>query len=250
MKVKPPVGQGRVRLVRIGSGADTLDLQPCGGTHVRSTGEIGRAADRQDREEGPGEPARQPALRRLSRACEGPMALYRRKVAEGALDADPAQRLAVEKLQLLAMRLADYNPARPKRVGLGRFGWGRDRLEEKPVPGLYLYGGVGRGKSMLMDLFFETAPVSPKRRVHFHAFMQEVHARHRQGARRRRDRPGAPGRRRGGRRGDAALLRRDADHRHHRRDAGRAAVRAAVRARRRRRRPPRTGRRTSSTRTG
>jgi len=42
MKVKPPVGQGRVRLVRIGTGADTLDLQPCGGTHVRSTGEIGR----------------------------------------------------------------------------------------------------------------------------------------------------------------------------------------------------------------
>ena len=67
--------------------------------------------------------------------CEGPMALYRRRVAEGALDADPAQRLAVEKLQLLAMRLADYNPARPKRVGLGRFGWGRDRLEEKVVPG-------------------------------------------------------------------------------------------------------------------
>ncbi len=107
---------------------------------------------------------------------DGPMALYRRRVAEGALDADPAQRLAVEKLQLLAMRLADYNPAKPKRVGLGLFGWGRDRLEEKPVPGLYLYGGVGRGKSMLMDLFFETAPVSPKRRVHFHAFMQEVHA--------------------------------------------------------------------------
>ena len=104
------------------------------------------------------------------------MALYRRRVAEGALDADPAQRLAVEKLQLLAMRLADYNPARPKRVGLGRFGWGRDRLEQRPVPGLYLYGGVGRGKSMLMDLFFEAAPVSPKRRVHFHAFMQEMHA--------------------------------------------------------------------------
>ncbi len=108
--------------------------------------------------------------------AEGPMALYRRRVAEGVLEADPAQRLAVEKLQLLAMRLADYNPARPKRVGLGLFGWGRDRLEHKPVPGLYLYGGVGRGKSMLMDLFFQTAPVEPKRRVHFHAFMQEIHA--------------------------------------------------------------------------
>jgi cell division protein ZapE len=104
------------------------------------------------------------------------MALYRARVAAGDLIADPAQRMAVEKLQLLHMRLRDYNPARPKRVGLGVFGWGRDRLEERAVPGLYLYGGVGRGKSMLMDLFFATAPVSPKRRVHFHAFMQEVHA--------------------------------------------------------------------------
>ena len=106
---------------------------------------------------------------------DGPMALYRARVAAGALDADPAQRLAVEKLQLLHMRLADYNPARPKSVGLGRFGWGRERIEARAIPGLYLYGGVGRGKSMLMDLFFETAPVSPKRRVHFHGFMQEMH---------------------------------------------------------------------------
>lgn len=111
----------------------------------------------------------------MTEPAAGPMALYRRRVADGSLDADPAQRLAVEKLQLLAMRLADYHPARPKRVGIGFFGWGRDRLEEKPVPGLYLYGGVGRGKSMLMDLFFDSAPVAPKRRVHFHAFMQEMH---------------------------------------------------------------------------
>jgi cell division protein ZapE len=109
-------------------------------------------------------------------AGAGPTPLYRRLVAEGRLTADPAQRLAVEKLQLLHMRLKDYNPAKPKRVGLGLFGWGRDRLEEKVVPGLYIYGGVGRGKSMLMDLFFAVAPVEPKRRVHFHAFMQEAHA--------------------------------------------------------------------------
>lgn len=104
------------------------------------------------------------------------MALWRARVAAGDISADPAQRRAVEVLQLLHMRLADYNPAKPKRVGLGFFGWGRDRLVEKPVPGVYLYGDVGRGKSMLMDLFYETAPASPKRRVHFHAFMQEVHA--------------------------------------------------------------------------
>jgi cell division protein ZapE len=104
------------------------------------------------------------------------MPLYRARVASGALTADPAQRLAVEKLQLLHMRLNDYNPQVPKRVGLGIFGWGRERIVEKSVPGLYLYGGVGRGKSMLMDLFFDAAPVTPKRRVHFHAFMQEVHA--------------------------------------------------------------------------
>lgn len=107
---------------------------------------------------------------------EGPMAAYRARVAAHQLEPDPAQRLAVEKLQLLHRRLAGYNPARPTRVGLGLFGWGRDRLEHREVPGLYLYGGVGRGKSMLMDLFFDTAPVRPKRRVHFHAFMQEVHA--------------------------------------------------------------------------
>lgn len=105
----------------------------------------------------------------------GPMAVYRARVAEGEISADPAQRLAVEKLQLLAMRLGDYNPARPKKVGLGFFGWGRERVEEKSVPGLYLYGGVGRGKSMLMDLFFDSVEISPRRRVHFHAFMQEMH---------------------------------------------------------------------------
>ena len=106
----------------------------------------------------------------------GPMQRYRALVAEGAIRADPAQRAAVEKLQLLHMRLADYDPTRGKKVAMGWLGFGRKAAKaDKPLTGLYLYGGVGRGKSMLMDLFFTGAPLRRKRRVHFHAFMAEVH---------------------------------------------------------------------------
>jgi cell division protein ZapE len=108
---------------------------------------------------------------------DGPLPRYRELVASGAIEADPAQRAAVEKLQLLSLRLADYNPRAGKRVALGWFGFGRKAARaDKALTGLYIYGAVGRGKSMLMDLFFEAAPVRPKRRVHFHAFMQEVQA--------------------------------------------------------------------------
>lgn len=103
----------------------------------------------------------------------GPMSRYRQLVEQGQLQADPAQRAAVQKLQLLHMRLRDYDPSRRKRVALGWFGRRKERAD-KYMAGLYLHGGVGRGKSMLMDLFFEDAPVRAKRRVHFHAFMQEV----------------------------------------------------------------------------
>jgi cell division protein ZapE len=108
---------------------------------------------------------------------DGPMPRYRELVQSGAIHADPAQRAAVEKLQLLHMRLADYNPRAGKQVALGWLGFGRKAAKaDKALTGIYLFGGVGRGKSMLMDLFFAAAPVRPKRRVHFHAFMQEVHA--------------------------------------------------------------------------
>jgi len=107
---------------------------------------------------------------------EGPMQRYRALVAEGAIKADPAQRAAIEKLQLLYMRLGDYDPSRGKKVAMGWLGFGRKAAKaDKPLTGLYMYGGVGRGKSMLMDLFFAAAPVRQKRRVHFHAFMAEVH---------------------------------------------------------------------------
>ena len=94
-------------------------------------------------------------------------ALYRAKTASGLIQFDPAQAAAVELLGVLANRLKDWRP------GKARFLFGRP----EPAPqGLYIHGAVGRGKSMLMDMFFEVAPVARKRRVHFHAFMQEVHA--------------------------------------------------------------------------
>jgi len=107
---------------------------------------------------------------------DGPITRYRGMIAAGELRPDPAQAVAVEKLQLLHMRLRDYDPQKGKRVARGWFGFGKGAPHKQiQLTGLYLYGGVGRGKSMLMDLFYDRAPVRPKRRVHFHAFMAEIH---------------------------------------------------------------------------
>ncbi|MEO0400658.1 MAG: cell division protein ZapE [Pseudomonadota bacterium] len=97
----------------------------------------------------------------------GPKPAYDALIADGAIDPDPAQAEAVERLQALHEALL-----RPKRRGVfGLF------AKPEPVTGLYLWGGVGRGKSMLMDLFFDTAPLQKKRRVHFHEFMANAHTR-------------------------------------------------------------------------
>jgi cell division protein ZapE len=109
----------------------------------------------------------------------GPLAVYREMVANGSLAADPAQAVAAERLQDLWERLLDYDP-KPEPVSGGGLlsRLMRRRHAEEYVPtGLYLVGEVGRGKSMLMDLFFDTAQVPRKQRIHFHRFMQNVHAR-------------------------------------------------------------------------
>ena len=105
----------------------------------------------------------------------GPLIEYRKRIASGELRYDPVQALAVEKLQSLHKALRTYQPQRGSAGWKERFGLGR--RPETPPQGLYFYGGVGRGKSMLMDMFFDAAPVRRKRRVHFHAFMQQIHIR-------------------------------------------------------------------------
>jgi len=97
---------------------------------------------------------------------------YRRMIAEGEIAPDSAQALAVEKLQILSNRLASYKP--PAKTD--RFAFFTRKSGAVPC-GLYIFGGVGRGKTMLMDLFFHHVPFTAKRRVHFHAFMAETHER-------------------------------------------------------------------------
>ena len=112
------------------------------------------------------------------RAAERPAAgLSRAWSLDGSLAADPAQAHAVERLQDLWERLRGYDPTAVTAAESGGLlsRMLRRRHAEEYVPtGLYLVGEVGRGKSMLMDLFFETADVPRKQRIHFHRFMQSV----------------------------------------------------------------------------
>jgi cell division protein ZapE len=99
---------------------------------------------------------------------------YAALLADGRLARDPAQDLAVRRLSALAARLETRRLARKSSA----LGWmfGR-RANDQPVRGLYIFGEVGRGKTMLLDLFFDCVAVERKRRVHFHEFMAEVHER-------------------------------------------------------------------------
>src|ERR1041385_948709 len=97
---------------------------------------------------------------------------YQALIASGAIEADAAQARAVEALGALEARLARYKPLRRQGL-LGRLFADRD----EPPRGLYIHGEVGRGQTMLMDLFFQLSPVTHRRRAHFHEFMAEVHER-------------------------------------------------------------------------
>ena len=97
-----------------------------------------------------------------------PLAIYESLTTDGGYKADPAQRRAIVELDRIWMELAAHPVS----------GWwakirGKQR---KPVTGLYLWGGVGRGKTWLMDVFFDSLPGKDKQRIHFHRFMARVHA--------------------------------------------------------------------------
>jgi cell division protein ZapE len=103
----------------------------------------------------------------------GPLALYRRRVERGEISADAAQARAVEALERLHRNLPHATPHRGWRARVAKLAGKRSAA----VRGLYLWGGVGRGKTFLMDLFFNTLPFPDKRRQHFHRFMASVHER-------------------------------------------------------------------------
>lgn len=99
---------------------------------------------------------------------------YLDRVHRGEFERDPAQEHVVLGLQDLATQLAFYRPTR-KSAALG---WLMgQRQKAAPVRGVYIWGSVGRGKTALMDMFFEETQLSHKRRVHFHSFMADVHER-------------------------------------------------------------------------
>jgi cell division protein ZapE len=124
----------------------------------------------------------------------GVRSLYLHTLAERGYEADPAQLRAIDALERCEREWTDYKARRAGTIGklmlqaqlsvrpgaaslrepaLRRLG---DWLVRPPIPrGVYMHGGVGRGKSFLMDCFFQAVPLTRKTRLHFHEFMREVH---------------------------------------------------------------------------
>jgi cell division protein ZapE len=105
----------------------------------------------------------------LTPNAPGMLGAYATALAAKGFDADPAQMLAVERLETLYQLLISFKTARSHKI--------RRMLSPPVVPrGVYFWGGVGRGKSFIMDCFFAAVPYKRKKRIHFHAFMHQIHA--------------------------------------------------------------------------
>jgi cell division protein ZapE len=102
------------------------------------------------------------------------LARYEALISAGAVERDPAQVEALDRLAKLETALAEHRQPSLSERALSLF----TRAAPRPAPrGLYIWGPVGRGKTTVMDLFFDTLDVERKRRTHFHAFMADVHDR-------------------------------------------------------------------------
>ena len=108
----------------------------------------------------------------MKKISSDPHGRYLEMIELGELKKDAMQANIVDTLQELHQNLAAIERQKEKSIFSQLF---TSKLNIKSIKGLYIYGDVGRGKSMLMDLFFNLAPISKKRRVHFHAFMLEIH---------------------------------------------------------------------------
>ena len=109
-------------------------------------------------------------------SVDDPIKAYHARLADGSIHADPSQAHVVDRLQALHADLQETHQPISVLQRLSRL-LSSDRGTVNQARGLYIHGPPGRGKSMLMDLFFDTAPVEQRRRVHVHPFMQEIHAR-------------------------------------------------------------------------
>ena len=97
---------------------------------------------------------------------------YVANVAAGRIERDDAQFAIIEKMTRLEERISEYWSRKSSALD-----WLFASRGQPPIKGLYIYGEVGRGKTMLMDWFFDSSPVERKRRAHFHEFMLDVHER-------------------------------------------------------------------------
>ena len=106
--------------------------------------------------------------KKLNVPARGMLEAYEALLADRGFVADAAQMAAASRLQQLYSELLTFKVARGSTFK-------RLLSPPKPPKGVYFWGGVGRGKSFLMDCFYDSVPYRRKRRIHFHAFMQEIH---------------------------------------------------------------------------
>jgi hypothetical protein len=108
---------------------------------------------------------------------DNPLEFYKQHVASGELKEDPRQVAALVQLERVWKDLSERKNNPPPTSSSGIMSWFVSSKPQDEVKGLYLYGGVGCGKTFIMDLFFACVPIEKKRRSHFHSFMLEIHQR-------------------------------------------------------------------------